>query len=122
MCKEVRDVVKTPAKQLSDRAIRLIAERFKALSEPTRLKLIMALQEGEQNVGRLVEATGATQANVSRQLQNLTDAGILSRRKKGLHVFYSIADRGVFDLCTVVCGSLEHHFRSQMQAFGEESD
>lgn len=103
--------------ELSEQAIHLIAERFKALSEPTRLRLIMALQAGEKNVGKLVQETGSTQANVSRQLQHLTDAGILKRRKAGVHVFYSIADREVFALCKVVCGSLEDHFKSQAEAF-----
>ena len=104
-------------KKLSDQALLLIAERFKALSEPTRLKLIMALQQGEKNVGTLVTETSSTQANVSRQLQNLTEAGILKRRKEGLHVYYSIADADVFKLCDVVCGSLEDHYKHQAEAF-----
>ncbi len=101
---------------LSSEALRLVANRFKALSEPTRLKLIMALREGERNVGDLVLATGSTQANVSRQLQTLTQAGILGRRKEGLKVYYFIADRGVFDLCEVVCGSLQAHFEERAKA------
>ena len=108
---------RTKIKKLSDQALLLIAERFKALSEPTRLKLIMALQNGEKNVGVLVKETAATQANVSRQLQNLTEAGILKRRKQGLHVYYSVADPDVFRLCEVVCGSLEDHYKSQADAF-----
>ena len=104
-------------RNLSEEAVRLIAERFKALGEPTRLKLIMALRSGEKNVGQIVEELSATQANVSRQLLYLTDAGILKRRKDGLHVYYSISDPRVFDLCAVVCGSLEQHFDKQAQAF-----
>src|SRR5512133_292582 len=91
------------AKRLSDDALRLIADRFKALSEPMRLKLIMVLEQGEKNVGQIVEQVSSTQANVSRHLQYLTEAGILKRRKDGLHVFYSISDPRVFDLCQVVC-------------------
>ncbi|HXK60512.1 MAG TPA: metalloregulator ArsR/SmtB family transcription factor [Acidobacteriota bacterium] len=105
------------ARKLSDEAIRLIAERFKALSEPTRLKLIMALEHGEKNVSQIVEEVSSTQANISRHLQYLTEAGILKRRKDGLHVYYSISDPRVFDLCQVVCGSLEQHFNNQAQAF-----
>lgn len=108
---------KTEAKDLSDQAIEMIAERFKALSEPTRLKLIMALRNREQNVNSLVKEAGSTQANVSRQLQHLTEAGILSRRKDGLKVYYKIADPDIFRLCELVCGSLEDHLRSQIQAF-----
>ena len=82
-----------------------------------RLKLIMALEGRERNVGQLVEALGATQANISRHLQYLTNAGILKRRKDGLHVFYAISDPNVFNLCQVVCGSLENHHSAQVKAF-----
>jgi DNA-binding transcriptional ArsR family regulator len=104
-------------RKLSDAALRMVADRFKALAEPNRLKLIMVLQDGEKNVGRIVEEVGATQANVSRHLQYLTEAGILKRRKEGLHVFYSISDPRVFDLCQVVCGSLEEHFADRANSF-----
>ena len=104
-------------KKLSEDALRMVADRFKALGEPMRLKLIMSLREGEKNVGQMVEEVAATQANVSRHLQYLTDAGILKRRKDGLHVYYSISDPRVFDLCQVVCGSLEQHFNARARAF-----
>lgn len=114
--KTVRDMTQSQPKALSDEALKMVANRFKALSEPTRLKLIMSLQAGEKNVGQLVEATGATQANVSRQLQTLTEAGILGRRKQGLRVYYRIVDRRVFDLCELVCGSLQSHFEKRVEA------
>ena len=108
---------KMAAKELSDQALELIARRFKALSEPLRLKLVMSLMAGAKNVGQLVEASGASQANVSRHLQTLTDSGILSRNKDGLYVYYEIADRSVFDLCDLVCGRVEDYLRGQARAF-----
>jgi ArsR family transcriptional regulator len=104
-------------KPLTDEALDLVAQRFKALSEPLRLKLIMALMDGPKNVGELVEEVGATQANVSRHLQNLGEAGILKREKKGLHVFYAISDPSVFQLCDLVCGSIEEFLKTQVNAF-----
>jgi DNA-binding transcriptional ArsR family regulator len=105
------------SRKLSEDALRMVADRFKALGEPMRLKLIMSLRDREKNVGELVEEVVATQANVSRHLQYLTEAGILKRRKEGLHVYYSISDPRVFDLCQVVCGSLEQHFSDRARAF-----
>lgn len=102
---------------LSDQALELIAARFKVLSEPLRLKLIIALEAGEKNVSQLVETTGGTQANVSRHLQTLTDAGILGRRKEGLMVYYRIADKTIFDLCENVCGSLQKRLDAHARAF-----
>lgn len=92
---------------LSPEALELVAARFKLLAEPMRLRLLQALHDGELNVTQLVEASGATQANVSKHLGLLSNAGILSRRKDGLHVFYTIADRMVFDLCSLVCTRLQ---------------
>src|SRR5690242_20402878 len=85
----------------------MVAARFRVLGEPNRLRLIIALEKGGRNVTRLVDATGLTQANVSRHLRTLTDAGILQRRREGQNVVYSIADPAIFDLCDHVCGSLK---------------
>ena len=82
--------------QLSGEALELIARRFAVLAEPMRLRLIHTLFAGEKNVTELVEATEGTQANISRHLQTLTAAHILSRRKEGLQVFYAIADPSIF--------------------------
>lgn len=104
-------------RQLSEEALDMISHRFKALGDPLRLRLIMALMDGSKNVGQLVDELGATQANVSRHLQLLADNGIVNRKKKGLHVFYSIADPSVFELCDLVCGSVEKFLRKQTRAF-----
>jgi ArsR family transcriptional regulator len=91
---------------LTEDALLLVAQRFAVLAEPMRLRLIQALFEGERNVTELVEATGGTQANISRHLQTLVSAHILTRRKEGLQVFYRVADPTIPKLCELVCGSL----------------
>jgi len=104
---------------LSEEALALIARRFAVLGEPMRLRLIHSLFEGEKPVNTLVEATDGTQANVSRHLQTLADAGLLARRKEGLQVFYSIADPSIFALCDLVCGSLEKQHTARAELFGQ---
>ena len=104
-------------KNLSDGALALIASRFKLLGEGSRLKLIIALESGEQSVNELVAATGLTQANVSRHLAALTAGGILSRRKEGLNVYHAIADPGIFDMCESVCGSLQKSLGARAKVF-----
>jgi len=101
---------------MTEEALALVARRFAVLSEPMRLRLLHALFDGEKSVNTLVEATGGTQANVSRHLQNLADAGLLARRKEGLQVFYSIADPSIFTLCELVCGSLEKQHAQRVDA------
>jgi ArsR family transcriptional regulator len=83
-----------------------------------RLRLIQALFAGEKNVNTLVEETGGTQTNVSRHLQTLMRASVLSRRKEGLQVFYAIADPSIHRLCELVCGSLEKSLTKQAESFG----
>jgi ArsR family transcriptional regulator len=102
---------------LTDEALEHVARRFAVLAEPMRLRLLQTLFAGEMNVNALVDATGGTQANVSRHLQTLTQAHMLSRRKEGLQVFYAIADPSIFKLCELVCGSLEKTFAKHADSF-----
>lgn len=100
-------------RELSETALRMIADRFKVLAEPMRLKILHALWDEERPVIDIIALTGALQANVSKHLGLLQQAGLVSRRKDGLNVYYRIADETVFDLCEVVCNSL--HDRLSMQ-------
>ena len=100
-----------------DDFLQMVADRFKLLSEPMRLRLIHALIKGEATVSTLVEMIGATQANVSRHLQTLAQAGILGRRKDGLHVYYRIADESILELCEHVCGGLRRQSEARARLF-----
>jgi ArsR family transcriptional regulator len=120
----IRSIVKTrpvPPSALADEALELIAARFRVLGEPNRLRLIRTLEAGERNVTELVEATGLTQANVSRHLQALTDAGVLGRRKAGVNVIYFIADPAIFELCDLVCGSVQKRLAAHARALAPRS-
>jgi DNA-binding transcriptional ArsR family regulator len=83
-----------------------IAERFRILGEPMRIRLLDRLRDGELTVQGLTAALGTSQQNVSKHLSVLHRAGVVGRRKDGNHVFYSIADPAVFELCELVCGGL----------------
>ena len=92
---------------LPDPLVELIARRFRVIGESTRIRLLDRLREGEATGQELCEALGASQQNVSKHLQVLLEAGIVDRRRKGNHVYYSIADESVFDLCERVCGAVQ---------------
>jgi DNA-binding transcriptional ArsR family regulator len=97
---------------LPDELAELIARRFRAIGEPMRIKLLDRLRDGEATVSELTEATAASQQNVSKHLALLAEVGILARRKNGTHVYYRIADEGVFTLCENVCGSIQQQLAS----------
>lgn len=86
--------------------VELIAERFRVLSEPMRIRLLDALREGPASVQELQRATGASQQNVSKHLGMLLRGGLVSRSRDGSFSRYAIADEGVFQLCDQVCGGL----------------
>ena len=98
--------------KLTPELIHLIADRFKALSEPARLQILNTLRAGEMTVNALVDETGLGQANVSKHLQSLFAAGFVRRRKEGLFTYYALADRTVFRLCDIMCGRLEQELAS----------
>jgi DNA-binding transcriptional ArsR family regulator len=83
-----------------------LADRFKALAEPSRLAILSTLHDGELSVGELVAATRLGQANVSKHLDVLRRYGFVDRRKDGLSVIYRLSDREVFRICDVMCGPL----------------
>ena len=83
-----------------------VAAYFQALSEPTRLKILNLLREGERNVGELAQLCGFTAANISRHLTLLTKHGLVARESRGTSVYYRIADDTIYALCDLVCGNI----------------
>ncbi len=95
----------------------MVAARFKVLADPTRLRLLHALESGEKNVTQLVTATGGLQANISKHLALLANAGMVGRRKEGLNVFYFIADETILRLCALMCSKLQKEFGQKAAHF-----
>lgn len=102
--------------ELSQEALELIATRFRLLSDPMRLRILHTLGDGEMNVTELVSATSAGQANVSKHLGVLLEAGIVSRRKEGLNAIYRVSDATIFDLCDAVCSRLKTQLETRQNA------
>lgn len=94
-----------------------VARLFRTLAEPTRLAILQRLRAGPSAVGDLVAALDTKQANVSKQLGVLFDAGLVDRRRDGNAVLYSIRDPIVFELCELVCGKFRRDAERQLAAF-----
>ena len=95
---------------LPEPVVELVARRFRVLGEPMRIRILDHLRSGDATVQELTDALAATQQNVSKHLNILHDAGIVSRRKEGTSAVYGIADESVYALCENVCGSLQRQF------------
>lgn len=92
---------------LPDPLVELIAERFRAIGEPTRIRILDRLRQGEASVQDLTASLGSSQQNVSKHLSLLQHAGIVERRRDGNFSYYRIADDSVLALCETVCGSIQ---------------
>ena len=100
---------------IPDEFLDLMAEKFRMLADSTRLAILRALMEGEKNVTQVVEETGRNQANVSKHLKMLAEAGLVGRRKEGLQVFYRLDDPLVEKLCKLVCETIVQEAREEVE-------
>lgn len=82
-----------------------MAESFKALADPTRLRLLALLFVGERSVGDLADHLDVSQSAISHQLRILRSLDIVRYRKDGREVYYTLADEHVRDIFT---RTLEH--------------
>jgi len=99
---------------IPDEFLDLMAEKFRMLADPTRLAILRVLMPGERNVSQVVEETGRNQANVSKHLKMLAEAGLVTRRKEGLQVFYALADPLVEGLCRLVCETIVEEAQKEL--------
>jgi len=92
-----------------------IADRFKALSDVSRLRLLLILREGPQNVNALTQRLAMAQAGVSKHLAVLRSAGLVDSTRDKNQIIYRVADQRVFDMCAVVCDGVFKQIRSQQE-------
>jgi DNA-binding transcriptional ArsR family regulator len=101
--------------QIPVSALAQVADYFKVLSELSRLQVLCTLKNEAKNVTEIIAETGLGQANVSKHLKILTQAGIVKRQPQGVSVYYQIADPMTFELCELVCQRLETQLQEQSQ-------
>lgn len=81
---------------------RLQAEFCKGMAHPTRIRILRSLESGEKTVNQLARLAGVTQANASQHLALLRQFGLLSARRVGTSIYYSISDRRVLETYELV--------------------
>ncbi len=93
-------------KDMPPEALEQVAGYFQVLAEPTRLRILNILRDGERNVGELAQLCGYTAANISRHLSLMTKQGLVVREGRGTSVYYRFADESIYALCDLVCGNI----------------
>ena len=97
------------------RMIDSVARRFRVLGEPQRLRILQLLEAAPKSVNDVAHGLGVSQPNVSRHLQALFEAGLITRRRSGTSTVYSVSDPLVFRLCGLVCDSLVQRARADLE-------
>jgi len=98
--------------------LELVAQRFRLLSDPMRLRILHELQQGELSVSELVERTQASQPNISKHLASLKSLDMVKRRQEGNMAYFSIAAPYIFGLCDTVCNSMRTELEQKQNLLG----
>lgn len=88
--------------KLMEPQLSLMAQRFKTLSDPMRLRVVALLMEGEKNVNQLVSLTHSSQPNISKHLRVLKEQGMVSRKQLGTQALFSVSADYVEQLCDIL--------------------
>lgn len=104
---------------MQDALRRFKAEIFQALSHPTRIAIVECLHDGEQTVGKLIEQLGLEQANVSQHLAILRTKQIVTARRAGNQVYYSLRDPVLAEVLTLLHEYFHSHLNESINMLDE---
>jgi len=105
----------TPHATMTEPMLDAVAEQFRALGEPTRLRLLQILRTGPHSVTRLAEKAGLSHANASKHLLVLAAAGFASRREQGTKSVYALADGTTKALCSIMCDRVTRQAEAELK-------
>lgn len=98
---------------------RFKADIFQALAHPTRIAILEALGDDEISAGVLIEKLGMEQANVSQHLAVLRTKQLVSNRKAGNQVFYSVRDPIIMKVLALMRTYFHAHLKEALAMLGE---
>lgn len=107
---------------MPDSLRRFKADVFQALAHPTRIAIIELLGSRELSAGELIEKLGMEQANVSQHLAVLRSKHLVTNRKAGNQVFYSVRDPILFEVLMLMRNYFQKHLSEALEILGEMSD
>ncbi|WNS75857.1 metalloregulator ArsR/SmtB family transcription factor [Bacillus sp. DTU_2020_1000418_1_SI_GHA_SEK_038] len=97
------------SKELDEETLFIVSQTFKALSDPTRIRILHLLFEGEHSVNEIAESLSLLQSTVSHQLRFLKNLRLVKFRREGTSLFYSCDDDHVMDILKQTIEHANHH-------------
>ena len=91
--------------KVDQRQLTRMANLFAKLADPARLRILQSLRQGPLRVGEIHRSCRLKQANTSKHLRVLREAGLVSPHREGTSVHYAISEPLIFSLCDLACGT-----------------
>ncbi|WAA12743.1 ArsR/SmtB family transcription factor [Fervidibacillus halotolerans] len=107
--KEGLNTIEDRGEFLDEETLFIVSQTFKALSEPTRIKILYLLSKGEYSVNEIAEKLSLQQTTVSHQLRFLKNLRLVKFRREKTTLFYSCDDEHVMDLLKQTIDHARHH-------------
>lgn len=101
---------------LSPQLLPKVVTRLKAMADENRIRLLLRLKAGPCNVGTLSQELKISQASTSKHLAQLRQAGLVKSARRGTQILYSVRDRSIYDLCSLVCDGVVRHLKAETAA------
>lgn len=98
---------------MEEKALELKAEVLKALAQPTRLKILEFLREGERCICEIIPAVGGEQSNISRHISLMQKSQLVATRKEGVKVMVKVMDPRVYAILDQVGAFLRTRMKEQ---------
>ncbi len=98
---------------MEERVLEMKADILKALAQPTRLKILELLREGEKCICEIVPAINGEQSNISRHISLMQKRNLVTTRKDGVKVMVKVKDQKIFDVLNRVSMILKNQMREQ---------
>src|SRR4030043_945108 len=104
---------------MEERVLELKAEILKALAQPTRLKILELLRNGEKCICEIVPALNGEQSNISRHISLMQKSHLVTTRKDGVRVMVKVRDPRIFEILVVVSAILKNQMKEQERLFAK---
>jgi len=104
---------------MEEKVLELKAEILKALAQPTRLKILELLRNGERCICEIVPAINGEQSNISRHISLMQKSHLVTTRKDGVRLMVKVRDPKIFEILDKVSMILKNQMREQKRLFAQ---
>lgn len=106
-------IQKALSRMPSENVFKALAAFYKIIGDPTRCKIIFALQQNEMCVCDLANVLSMTKSSISHQLSKMRSSGVVKCRRSGKEVYYALDDEHIDDIFAVAMAHIQHQLKEE---------